>query len=281
VIRSAALAAVGAALIVAPAAAASSATPGQVAALAGRAESDPQALATLREIDRVGSMHVDLGSALNTTGPALAARLRVLAASSAAKGVSPADSRSSARSILSERRFRGSGVPRPLHRPLHWFGEKLRRLYDSISAPLPGDGTLFWTIVAALVVAAAAYVAARLGQRRAGRIVELGARGARSAADDPGQLERDAALAEREGDFELALRLRFRAGLLRLGQRRALPARASLTNGEIGRRLRSESFRGLARDFDEVVYGRRPAASDDVDRARDGWPRVLEEATRA
>jgi Domain of unknown function (DUF4129) len=275
------LAAIGVALAVAPAAAAASATPGQVAALAERAGSDPQALAALREIDRVGGRRVDLGAALDASGPELSARLRVLAASAAAKGGPSTDARSSARDILSERRFRGSDVPRPLHRPLAWLGDKLRRFFDWISAPLPGDGALFWTIVAALVVATAAYVAARLGQRRAGLIVELGTRGARRAGDDPGQLEREAARAEREGDFELALRLRFRAGLVRLGQRRALPARTSLTNGEIGRRLHSESFRGLARDFDEVVYGRRPAEAEDVDRARTGWPRVLEEAMRA
>ena len=34
-----------------------------------------------------------------------------------------------------------------------------------------------------------------------------------------------------------------------------LPVRASLTNGEISRRLGSQSFRELATDFDEVVYG--------------------------
>jgi hypothetical protein len=100
--------------------------------------------------------------------------------------------------------------------------------------------------------------------------------------EDPRRLEDEAARAERDGDLELALRLRFRAGLLRLDQKRALPAtQTPLTNGEIGRRLRSESFRGLARDFDEIVYGRRPAFAGDVERARAGWPRVLEEATRA
>jgi hypothetical protein len=279
--RAAPAAAALAALMAPPTASASSATPAQVASLAARAASDPQALATLREIDRVGGRRVELSAALAASGPELAARLRVLAASSAAKGGAPADTRSSAHSILSERRFRGSSVPRPLHRPLEWLGRELRRLYDAIVNPLPGGGNLFWTSVAALVVAAAAYVAARLGKRRAGRIVELGERGARGDADDPRQLEREAAEAERDGDFELALRLRFRAGLVRLGRRRALPARASLTNGEIGRRLRSDSFRGLARDFDEVVYGHRPAAADDLDRARAGWPRVLEEATRA
>jgi hypothetical protein len=281
VIRSAAAAAAALALVAAPAATASSATPAEVASLAARAGSDPQALAALRQIDRVGGRRVDLASALAASGPELAARLRVLAASSAASEGTRTDAHSSARSILSERRFRGSSVPRPLHRPLEWLGRELRRIFDAISSPLPGGGNLFWTIVAALVVAVAAYVAARLGKRRAGRIVELGQRGTQGDADDPRRLEHEAARAERDGEFELALRLRFQAGLLRLGQRRALPTRASLTNGEIGRRLRSDSFRGLARDFDEVVYGHRPAAAEDLDRARVGWPRVLEEATRA
>jgi hypothetical protein len=37
-------------------------------------------------------------------------------------------------------------------------------------------------------------------------------------------------------------------------------------------------FDRLARDFDEVVYGRRPPRSEDVVAAREEWPRVLDDA---
>jgi Domain of unknown function (DUF4129) len=268
------------ALAAAPAAAGSSATSSQVAALAARAGTDARALAVLRAVDRVNGRPVDLGSALAVSGARLQARLRTLAGTTRAGPPQPAlrDPGASARSILSERRFRGSSVPRPLHRPLRWLGHELHRAYDWVTSRLPGGARLFWILVAGAVVVMAAFVASSLGRRRGGRLVEAGAPLGRRPGEDPRRLEREADEAERAGDFERALRLRFRGGLLRLAGADAIPPRASLTNGEIARRLRSPSFRELAHDFDEVVYGRRAAGGRDVARARDRWPRVLEEA---
>lgn len=126
-----------------------------------------------------------------------------------------------------------------------------------------------------MLAAAVALVAFRLGRRRAGRLLEARSPRAQEPRGDPTRLERDAERAERAGDFELALRLRFQAGLLRLAAAQAIPARQQLTNGEIARRLASSSFAGVAHDFDEVVYGGRGASSDDARRAADGWARVL------
>ena len=53
--------------------------------------------------------------------------------------------------------------------------------------------------------------------------------------------------------------------------------RPSLPNREIARRLGSPAFGGLARTFDEVVYGRRPPDPGDVEAARRGWATVLAE----
>jgi hypothetical protein len=103
---------------------------------------------------------------------------------------------------------------------------------------------------------------------------------ARGRSEDPGDLEREADRAERSGDLETALRLRFRAGLLRLGRARVLPERPSLRTFEARRALRNPRFDGLARDFDEVVYGGRSPQPADVETARAEWPRVLEEARR-
>lgn len=267
-------------LTTAPPAAASSATPAQVAALAVRARTEPRALATLRAVDRVGGRPVDLRVALAVNGPLLQARLRTLASSARGRPAGPpvADAQASARSIVSERRFHGSAVPRPLHRPLHWLGGELHRAYDWVTSRLPGGARVFWILVAGAVVAIAALAASSLGRRRRGRLVEPGGSSRRPAAEDPRRLEREADEAERRGDYERALRLRFRGGLLRLAGSEAIPPRASLTNGEIARRLGSASFGRLALDFDEVVYGRRAAAGEDVARARDAWPRVLEES---
>ena len=76
----------------------------------------------------------------------------------------------------------------------------------------------------------------------------------------------------------MALRLRFRAGLLRLGRARVLPLRPSLRTREARRALRSSRFDRLARDFDEVVYGGRSPSAADVETARTEWPRVVAEA---
>src|SRR5207253_4249275 len=120
------------------------------------------------------------------------------------------------RAILSERRFSGSDVPRPFHRPLSWLGGELRRAYDWVSRWLPGGRLSFWTLAAAAIVLLAATAAVRMGRRRSALLVEGGGARVRGRSEDPRELERAADEAERGGDLERALRLRFRAGLLRL-----------------------------------------------------------------
>jgi hypothetical protein len=243
----------------------------------------------LRSVRAVDGRPVDLAAALDVSGSDLQARLGLLARSvrPATQAGSLAAPAAAARAILGERRFRGSRVPRPLHRPLGWLGRQLHRLgralgkaYHSISADLPGGSTVFWAVVAAAVAACAAVAAARLGRRRAGRLIEVQRRSAPAGAEDPRRLDREADSAEREGEYERALRLRFQAGLVRLIQAGAIPARQSFTNGELAHRLGSGSFSSLAHDFDQIVYGRRAAVDADAARARTEWRRVLEEARR-
>jgi len=191
-----------------------------------------------------------------------------------------APARDEARRILSERRYHGTDVPRPLHGFLEWLGRRLhflQRFYDW-SAPKIGGEKVFWTIVAVLVVTLAVWTAARLARRFGAReraATSPLAVGAMSL--DPGELEQLAAEAELRGDLEIALRLRFRAGLLRLGRAHALELRPSLTTREARRVLRNPRFDRLARSFDEVVYGRRTPSSDDLAAAREEWPRVVKE----
>ena len=192
---------------------------------------------------------------------------------------STAQAREEARRILAERRYRGSDVPRPLHRLLVWIGDRFhfaRHLFDWLS-DVSGSSTAVWTVLAASVVAVAALVALRLAKRRTRRESELELAAAADSALGPQELERLAEEAERRGDLEVALRLRFRAGLLRLGRAHALELRPSLTTAEARRRLRNPRFDRLARSFDEIVYGRRPPHVEDVADARTEWPRVLEE----
>lgn len=272
-----------AALVVVPAARADSVSSAQLRALARSAATDPAALARLREVDRVDGRPVDLRAALSSaSGAALRARLQVLAAArTALPAAGAAGPRAEARRILAQRRYRGTPVPRPFHGVLEWLGRKLdfvRRAFDWLGDRLGGANVL-WTLLAAAVVALAAFAAARLARQRSARALAAAGGGVLgSIRDDPRELERRAAEAERAGDFELALRLRFRAGLLRLGRARVVPLRPSLTSGEVRRTLQLEEFDRLAGDFDEVVYGRRPARADDVEAARTSWPRVLEQA---
>jgi hypothetical protein len=196
--------------------------------------------------------------------------------------VNPAQAREQAREILSERRFHGTSLPRPFHGILAWLGDRLHfvvRGWDWLAAKLGGQHVL-WALVGAVVLALAAFLAVRLAKRRA-EVEALGmGRRARARGEDPAELERLADEAERRGDLEVALRLRFRAGLLRLGRARALPLRPSLRTREARRALRSARFDRLARDFDEVVYGGRSPREADVETARSEWPQVVAEARR-
>jgi hypothetical protein len=241
-------------------------------------ERDPAALAALRRIDRVGGRRVNLRAALgDAQGAELRARLRVL--SRAPRVVPAAGARREAGRILSQRRYRGSSVPRPFHRVLQWLADHLGfvgRWFDAVADRVGGQ-TILWTILAAVVVALAAVVARRLAARRAALVAaRVDTRGAR--APSPRELEREADAAERRGDLELAVRLRFRAGLLRLARAEVVPPRPSVTTAEVRRVLRLSEFDRVARDFDEIVYGRRPARAEDVETARRVWPLVVERA---
>jgi hypothetical protein len=97
------------------------------------------------------------------------------------------------------------------------------------------------------------------------------------AVVDPDALEREAEQAERDGDLERAVRLRFRAGLLRLDRARAIEFRPSLTTTEVSRAVRSAAFDELALTFEEVAYGGRAASGPDVEEARREWPALLAE----
>ena len=269
------------ALVAAPAALADSATGPEVNRLAASAAAgDATALAQLRQVNAVDGRPVDLAAALDAEGSELEARLETLAAAGAARQAGAGDARREAEDILDERRFHESSVPRPLHGVLEWLGDKLRfvaRPFDWLAARLPGGWTTLWIAIGALVVLLAAFVATRLGARRGGRLLDAAAARRTRRAPDPGRLEREAVEAEGRGDLELALRLRFHAGLIRLARAEVIPGHEPLTSGQLRRLVGSRSFDRLALDLDEVVYGDLPASAEQVGRARESWPRVLQE----
>ena len=186
--------------------------------------------------------------------------------------VDAASARRQAAHILSERRFHRHEVPRPFRGVLHALSKVVEPVLTAIG-DLFGRPAL-GVPLAALIVLGALLLVSRAVRRRAWEgLLAAGERAPRPL--DPARLEREADEAERRGDLERAIRLRFRAGLLRLDRARAIALEPSTTSGEVSRTLRSRDFEDVAASFDAVVYGRRQPRGEDVELSRGGWTRVL------
>jgi hypothetical protein len=196
--------------------------------------------------------------------------------------VDPSDAQGVARHILSGRQFRAAPTPRPFRNQLNWIGDRLHPITSWFTRTF-GDVFGTWLIVPALLVIAAAlaYTVSRARARRASPDMRRRTRpNVEDNSEDPDELEQAAERAEAAGQLDRALRLRFRAGLLRLGDRGAIRYRPSLTTSEVRRVLGSDTFDELARTFEAVAYGGRDAVGPDLDAARREWPRVVAGAAR-
>jgi hypothetical protein len=251
----------------------------ELRSLARQAPDDPAALARLRRIDSVEGRRADVAGALRgARGAALEARLRALAGSVPERPAgAPGDPARDARAVLAQRRFHASQLPGPFRGLIN----RISRALPSVNLPprwlddlIPGGSRVVWSVLAAIFAGIAWFVARRILARRVRAFTEA-QDATRPARDDPKALDRRAAAAEAAGDLETALRLRFRAGLLRLDARGAIDFRPSISTHEVRRALRSEDFDALAATFDDVVYGGRPAQEPDVVDARDRWPAVV------
>jgi hypothetical protein len=248
--------------------------------LAQRAAHDSAARARLVRVDRVNGRPVDVARALRgARGAELAARLQTLS-SRPVGTASQLDARRDAERVLAQHRFHEATLPRPLHGALAWLGRRVQPLgrpFTWLAAKLGGAGVAL-AILGGAVAFAAALLAFLTARRRAAaaELLYFPDVDASGLPASPAELERLAAARERDGDFEGAVRLRFRAGLLGLDRARAIRYRASLTTAELARSLRSDDFDGVAHDFDEIVYGGRPALEADARAAREGWQRILD-----
>jgi uncharacterized protein DUF4129 len=275
--RAAAAIALLVALAVPAPAAAEELSTAQLRALAQRAADDPAALERLRGVDAVDGAPVDVDGALgSTSGEELRQRLDTLASGGERRAVG-GDPRADAREIVSQRRFHGTRVQGPfrglLDRIAGWL-EPIGDLVPRLDRALPGGRVVVWALLGAAVIGLGWLLGGRTIRRRAALAAAAG-RGGRMRGESPGELERLAEEAERRGEHEAALRLRFRAGLLRLDARGAIEYRPSLQTHEVSATLGSEAFDRLATGFDEVVYGERPARAEDVESARRDWEAVL------
>ncbi len=183
--------------------------------------------------------------------------------------------REQAREILSGGRYRDTQVPRPFKGPVQWVGDRLEDvgdwfsgLFDDVDGALPGGSWLVW-ILLGIAVAVAAALVARAGVRRREARAAAGLADAAEPVASPRDLEREADAAERAGDFERAVRLRFRAGV------RRLDLGESETTGAIAAQLSDAAFDRVGSDHDAIAYGGRPAEASDAACAREGWREVL------
>jgi hypothetical protein len=196
------------------------------------------------------------------------------------QAVDPDTARDDVRQILDDRRYRSDPAPRPFRGPLRWLGDRLEtigRWIGDLAALLPWF--LWLTLGIGIVALAVVWIVRRTNVTR--RVKSSSPVTAHDAVrEDPAALEREADEAERGGELERAVRLRFRAGLLRLGDRGVIEYRPSLTTSEVRALLGSETFEQLARTFEHVAYGGRAAAAPDVADARAKWPQVVKEGRR-
>ena len=281
--RLAALAGLAAALALPAPAVAAEVTAGELAVLAQRAPADAAAHERLLDVDRVDGRPVAVRAALGgARGDELERRAAVLVAALRAGGASQeaAPARERARAVLADPRYRGTSLPRPFAGPIEWLTDRIQPLIDDINefgVRVPGGPQALWLGLAALVLLAATGVTSTTIRRRA-LAIERTRAAALPATDDPRALEREAERAERASEWERAVRLRFRAGLLRLDGRGVIAYRPSLTTGEVSRAVGSPAFAEVGARFDAIAYGGRPAAADDAEAARRGWAAVLTEA---
>ena len=273
-------------LLATPASArAADATMSEVRALARAAQDDPAARERLEAIDSIDGTPVDLDAALKgAEGEELQTRLQTLADDvDAASTVDAARARAEARTVLDQGKFEDAEIPRPFRGVLDEIGERLRPVGDWLGELLNdisgGRPELALAVLLIIGAAVAAFFARKVISRRARRALRAREHDLAAERLSARELEEQADAAEARGDLESALRLRFRAGLVRLVEARLVPARASLTSGELTELLRSKEFEEVAATFDAVVYGGRPARPDDVQRSRSGWTAVLRERT--
>jgi hypothetical protein len=184
--------------------------------------------------------------------------------------------RREAERILSQPRYRTD--PTTGERLQEWLARALEQLVRLFSwlADLVGSPLLASIVLLVIVTATAVAVTRRLGKRRVSEMEQRIRREHELARGrDPEELEREAGRAAAAGDYSGAVRLLFRAGLLRLDDQHRIRYTPGATSGQIADHLRSPEFEVLARRFDEIVYGGAPAGSADVAAAIAGWRRLL------
>jgi hypothetical protein len=124
-----------------------------------------------------------------------------------------------------------------------------------------------------------AVTAQRTMRRR--RLTHLGRVGGEELAAgivvDPAHLERQAAEAEQRGEYATAVRLRFRAGVVRLARRGLVDHADTSRTSAVRRAVPSDTMAQVATTFEAIAYGARPAGRDEAESSRHGWDAIRRE----
>jgi hypothetical protein len=237
------------------------------------AAGDRQALERLRSVDNVDGRPVDMRRALDADGAELKNRLDALDQGGGAAGA-PGKPSEQAKEILDGSDYKSPDPPRPFRKPLQRIGDWIN---DAISSVTFGNSPIGWFVFALLVAALVGVAAVLLSRNRL-----KGSAGHKGEQDletgeNPAELEHRADRAEKAGDYSLAVRLRYRAGVLRLGDRKAIDYRPSLTVHQVSDQLHSERYDELATRFEGIAYGEQEATQQDSADAAADWREVVKE----
>lgn len=238
-------------------------------------DGDAASLTELRAVTSVDGIAVEMSTVLDGSRAELQARLETLATGDPQPGaLSVSEARETAADILADPEYRqvtGEAAISLRERISEWIVE---RLPAPIATAL--TSAWFWLALGAIAVALIVAAALRTARRRVerARTAASGVVGGEEPTLTAGELEGAAAAAESSGDLDEAVRLRFKAGLVRLGESGAIAYRESLSTAAVRRLVRSEDLDVLARVFDRIHYGGDRAVPADLAQSRALWPRV-------
>lgn len=171
----------------------------------------------------------------------------------------------------------GRALNAALGRPARWiYRHLLLHIGHGFSAAFGG----WWVLVAGILAVGLGITVGVLVVRRRTTVAARATSSLpiESSTEDPDAIEQRAVDAEGAGDHEEAVRLRFRAGLVRLQRIGLVVNQQSQTGRQLSVTLHSPTFDGLAGRHERIVYAGDDATAEDAVTARTDWPRVLVES---
>ncbi|MGB2757064.1 MAG: hypothetical protein WBD02_05305, partial [Acidimicrobiia bacterium] len=154
-------------------------------------------------------------------------------------------------------------------------------------------GALAWILIAGVAIAALVFLVIALSKmdfhKKKKKPDSAGAPELQIPRTELGAMEEErdidvllaaAAVALAEGNPTLAIRLRFRAGLLQLDDLGRLEFLPTLTTRAVDRAIASPTFREIGITFDRSAYGERPASVEDFEDSDQAWTSLLKEPVR-